>query len=313
MLGDGHLRKCGLFIFTQSLAVHKEYFFYVYTVYFNLVWSVYLSKNNGVLSIKNTFCQQETKKWYQAFKQPNKRVKILPYDLQISLNYISLISWIADDGYRTDRGGIVLSTHNFSRIEVEMLINLLEQKFSLDSIIRKARKKDEYLRENLNQELYYYLIYLTKDSSLLLREIIQDNFPKSLSYKINTALRVDDCKIHNNYLPENSYISFRTISVKTTFNRILDKYYCAICDKQIKNDANHGIQYHLHDFECQVCGVFFSENTNKINHQLNNKSCNLFEKFQCKFCFCSFFTKANLGRHQNSEHLVIYPIFLLLK
>lgn len=90
-----------------------------------------------------------------------------------------------DDGYKkysifyweVKKGGLTFCTDNFTKKEVELLINVLKNKFNLYCSIHEKKSKDKYR--------IYYRIYILKKSLPILSTLISEFMLPSMLYKIN--------------------------------------------------------------------------------------------------------------------------------
>lgn len=75
--------------------------------------------------------------WYTTIE--GKSVKILPLDIKNMLTPLGLAHWIMGDGYYSDGTTKIFCSaqDNFSKQEVLILIDILEDKFGIKSTIRK--------------------------------------------------------------------------------------------------------------------------------------------------------------------------------
>lgn len=80
------------------------------------------------------------------------------------------------DGGVLKEGGMMISTNNFTKQEVELLIRILWEKFSILTTLRQA-KKDE--------STSYWLIYVPSYSLPLFTDLIQDHMVPSMLYKLS--------------------------------------------------------------------------------------------------------------------------------
>lgn len=158
MLGDGHLAINGKAI-NASLMVSraikdKDYLQYEADLFQNLLaprycdavqYSKSFNKTHNRYKEAYSFATSNNpsltvhqKRWYQ------NKIKIVPLDLQLSS--ISVAHWVADDGsvdynklpYRLR---LELSTHGFTKTEVEFLANLLNERYHEEFLVRGKNKK----------------------------------------------------------------------------------------------------------------------------------------------------------------------------
>ena len=78
------------------------------------------------------------KEWYDWSEIYKKYVKIIPLDIGEQLTEISLAHWIMGDGYwDKNNKTMIICTDCFTLEEVSLLVNVLKNKFDLDSGIHK--------------------------------------------------------------------------------------------------------------------------------------------------------------------------------
>ena len=189
ILGDAHIGKVGnnkAFITFEQTIKHKEYVFDIYNK---------LSKSNIKLNDIKYYSRKDSR--YNSlnssiyFKTHNSEllypfvnmflsetnVKILPLDIEMYLNPITLAYWICDDGQQVKRGGVTLCTDNYTLAEVEVLIKALSNRYNLKCSIHKKKGKSERI---------YNRIYIKKDSLDILKPLIIPYIHTSFLYKINS-------------------------------------------------------------------------------------------------------------------------------
>jgi hypothetical protein len=115
--------------------------------------------------------------WYKSFylDSGSRLVKVLPVNISSLLKPIGLAHWIMGDGYFSE-GTVYLSTDNFSKQEVEKLIQVLEDNFNLRSTIK--------IRRN-SIGVSCYRIRFSSESLDKLREIVFPFFIPEMLYKLN--------------------------------------------------------------------------------------------------------------------------------
>ena len=104
---------------------------------------------------------------YDLFYPEGK--KILPLNIGELLTPVGLAYFIMDDGHWTGHG-ITLATNNFTKSEVELLAQVLEDNFDLKCNIRKDKN--------------VYLIYISAKSIPQLRILIKDFMHPTMLYKL---------------------------------------------------------------------------------------------------------------------------------
>ena len=102
----------------------------------------------------------------------------------------TLATWFMDDGsnymYTTQGSNITLHTEGFSRGEVEILSNILDNKFGIINQIETVKKKRKDRENSFN---YYYNIRIGNNGSKILQELICKYIHPSMEYKLNTEFR----------------------------------------------------------------------------------------------------------------------------
>lgn len=96
-------------------------------------------------------------------------VKIIPHNLEELLSARGLAYWIMDDGYRSGKG-LYISTESFSQSDNQKIVNLLKNKFDLDS--------------NMHLTTNGYRIYIFSTSINKLIELIKPFLIKHFYYKL---------------------------------------------------------------------------------------------------------------------------------
>jgi LAGLIDADG DNA endonuclease family len=103
-------------------------------------------------------------------------VKVLPLDIEIYLNPITLAYWICDDGQHVKNGGVTLCTDNYTLSEVELLIKALYNRYNIECSIHRKKGKSEKV---------YNRIYLKKKSLDTIKPLIMPFIHKTFLYKIH--------------------------------------------------------------------------------------------------------------------------------
>jgi len=96
--------------------------------------------------------------------------KILPLNIEYLLTKRGLAYWIMDDGYKSGKG-LYICTESFSLNEINILINILKNKFNLECNYHKVTNG--------------YIIYIFNNSISKLIEIVKPYFIKQFYYKLN--------------------------------------------------------------------------------------------------------------------------------
>jgi hypothetical protein len=95
----------------------------------------------------------------------------MPLNLELYFTPLSLAILISDDGGYTN-AGVRIATNNFTFNEVEMLANILRNKFNLDVTIQKIGLSNKFS------------VYIKKNSMVNLRELVLHHMHKSMHYKL---------------------------------------------------------------------------------------------------------------------------------
>lgn len=97
-------------------------------------------------------------------------VKIIPLNIGELLTPVSLAYWAMDNGYKKDKN-FILCTHSYTLSEVELLIKILKENFSLNCTY--------HVRNNCQ-----YGIYIKIDSMDKFRSLVTPYFHPSMMYKL---------------------------------------------------------------------------------------------------------------------------------
>ncbi len=100
-----------------------------------------------------------------------KGVKAIPLNIETYLTPLALAIWIMDDGGKSSMG-LKLSTQCFTKEEVLLLSNSINNKFKFHSTLHSTGKKDQYF------------IYIPKQDMPLLNKIIANYIHPSMKYKV---------------------------------------------------------------------------------------------------------------------------------
>jgi hypothetical protein len=128
--------------FEQGI-VHKDYLFHLYALFNSYcrsapkIESRLPDKLSGSIYTRvrfHTYSLPCFNELYELF-YPNGE-KVLPANIGELFTPLSLAYWLCDDGC-FDRGAIIISTNSFSKAEVNLLINVLKNKFNLQCTINK--------------------------------------------------------------------------------------------------------------------------------------------------------------------------------
>ena len=185
LLGDGTMRVGEGAIHANFKVEHglaqREYVLWKYTILKPLVFTgvklSYRYKTNGekypkswwFRTIRHPLLTEIYQKFYVGEGYRNG-TKLIPPDLEISLNPFSLAVWIMDDGCFS-RGKIDISTYSFSFSDVKRLKKLMQKKFDIEMNCYRDRDKG-------------YRMYCKKTETRKLVEIIHSHIISSMKYKI---------------------------------------------------------------------------------------------------------------------------------
>jgi len=101
-----------------------------------------------------------------------KFVKILPANIEELLTPLSLAYFIMGDGnYNTIRKVFRLSTHSFTKEEVELLSTVFYNKFGIESRLEHVRKEQ-------------YILVVRTSQLFKLQELVKDHMIPSMLYRI---------------------------------------------------------------------------------------------------------------------------------
>jgi hypothetical protein len=118
--------------------------------------------------------------WYKWDEQLKKYVKIVPLNISELLTPIGLAIWIMDDGY-ANGNGVVLCTDSFTLAEVELLMNVLKNKFGLVATLQHRTIAGKHSG---------WRIYISgkPENRALLFSIVEPYFIPSMLYKLGKGV-----------------------------------------------------------------------------------------------------------------------------
>lgn len=166
LLGDGHISHYpinkplinGRLEFTFAAAILH----YVNHLKFNVLAPICTSSNptpwpnvvKGKQPLQYWFSTKRTPSitnlhslWYKEIE--GKYIKVLPHNIEDLLTPIGLAHWIMGDGYFTN-GSTKLCTHNFTKEEVLLLIDILAKKIGIKATIQKRTNPDGAIKWRIN-------------------------------------------------------------------------------------------------------------------------------------------------------------------
>jgi len=97
--------------------------------------------------------------------------KCVPKNIGKYLTPLALAIWIMDDGGKVSKG-LKFSTNSFTYEECNLLVKVLYDNFKIKSSVQSAGHKDQYI------------IYVWKESMIILREIVSPYIIPEMKYKI---------------------------------------------------------------------------------------------------------------------------------
>lgn len=181
MLGDGTMRigqgaRNANFKVEQGL-VQKDLVFWKYKILKPWVSTPpslsYRYDEKGIKYIKSW--------WFRTVRHPilteihdkfyKNGIKIVPNDIDKSLDKLAVACWVMDDGSYSKKSKIDISTYSFTLNEVEKLLKIFRNKFSIDGNYYKDRDKG-------------YRIYFNMDATKELINIVEPYVIDSMKYKI---------------------------------------------------------------------------------------------------------------------------------
>ena len=177
LLGDVHIERAkpshnARLCFDQSLNKHSEYIMYLYSIFKDFVGTPPKATNRkpDIRTGKIYNSLQFKTLRYPFFSSYHdlfylKGTKLLPKNINELITDIGLAFWIMDDGGLSTNGGLIIHTNSFTKLEVEILVNLLQDKFQLQCkpIIRNSNqwainipKKEMVNIQNLIKKYVHY-------------------------------------------------------------------------------------------------------------------------------------------------------------
>ena len=177
LLGDcsgERLKNGGVRFRLKQSIKHKDYIIYLHKY---LLERGYVNNNmpyivKDKLEDSYNFSTYSFSSWIWLYKQFYKKKRKVVPNKEILWEFftpLSLAIWIMDDGTRHG-SGLRIATHSFTKVEIELLIKFLEEKFGIKSNIHKNGK--------------YFIIYIKKESMGIVRDITYKYFEPSMYYKL---------------------------------------------------------------------------------------------------------------------------------
>lgn len=198
LLGDGHIRNNknnGRLEFTFS----SNILYYINYLKFNVLKDIcndtkptpwpkenptqywFSSKYMPILfNIHKEWYKLNTNKLNSSYKYN----KILPNNIYDLLTPISIAHWLMGDGYY-DNGDktIIFCTDNFTKDEVLLLINILNNKFNIKSTLVKRNYKDKY-----NNEINHYRLRISRLNLNKFINLIKPYMIPEMYYKLGIKI-----------------------------------------------------------------------------------------------------------------------------
>lgn len=189
LLGDGWMTKSSptgnaRFGFAQS-TIHKLYFDKVFSLFTSLCTPnlVPLMKTFGSMSTTTMYSSLSfitmrlpaLNLYYDLFYKltsTGSYVKIVPMNIGELLTEVGLAYWIMDDGSRHNNG-LHLNVYNFNSASVQLLLNVLGNKYNLKCSLHAHSAHGGKVR-----------IYIFEESMLQLRSLVSPHMVPSMLYKI---------------------------------------------------------------------------------------------------------------------------------
>lgn len=183
LLGDGYLNNRsgeGARMAVKQSIVHKEYLFSIYEFFYKRGYCTSLEPRLYARTLKgknikyfgyefNTFTFRSLV-WLQKLFYKNGK-KVVPSNISELITPLALAVWLSDDGGWVG-SGIRIAANSFTLEEVELLSEVLSNKFDLDCTIQKISLKDKYS------------IYIKKISILKLRSLILPQLHPTMHHKL---------------------------------------------------------------------------------------------------------------------------------
>lgn len=185
LLGDGHLEQVSSYSWKLKIeqSYEKEdYVNHLFDIFkdFCNVKPLLKIKSNGNKSLMFQTKSSVSLNYYGKLFYNNK-IKIIPKLLFNKLTPISLAYWFMDDGSIKNKQskGIILNTQGFTKDEVNLLINILINKFNLIAKLRKQKEGFQIYISGKSYDLLKTLIYT------FLLDSMKYKFPKERKVKLN--------------------------------------------------------------------------------------------------------------------------------
>jgi hypothetical protein len=179
-LGDLFIRRrfkktCLCF---KGSTIHREYLYHLYSIFAPIcgsppreIQSKLGAKTFGTI-IFDTLTYPAFNQFHELFYKEG--VKVVPANIDQFLTPRALAYWFEDDG-GADRSGYILHTNCFTLSDVNLLVSILKQKFSLDCSVhtRHDRAKKPYM------------IYIKSCSAAKFAFLVKPYMVPSMMYKLD--------------------------------------------------------------------------------------------------------------------------------
>lgn len=191
LLGDGHIRLQSKDTARLEFTFSSKIIHYVNYLKYNVLSEICNDnkptpwpKNNPTqywFSSKSMSILKEIhSKWYKWDKNQNKYIKIIPKDIANLITPISIAHWTMGDGYYdTWPKTIIYCTDSFSKNDILLLINILNDKFNIKSDL----KIRNYYNKN-NQKITHYRLKVNKSDINKLINLIKPFMIPEMFYKL---------------------------------------------------------------------------------------------------------------------------------
>ena len=175
-------------VYAQTAVKHKEYFDYVFSFFLPFCANDYKPQSRIVVdnrtkktysAISFTTMQLPCFNEYRELFYDLNRKKIIPENIRELLTPRGLAFLIMDDGtWVAGSKSVRIATNNFTYQEVDLLRNILETKYSLQSTRQLLSKKGG------NTPKDKYSLYIKVASMPRLRELVLPYMCPSMKYKL---------------------------------------------------------------------------------------------------------------------------------
>ncbi len=184
MLGDLHAERRNLngntrlqFKYSIIYSEYVDHLFNIFKIFtgtapINL--SYFDSRENKQKTYESIKFQTFSLPCFNIFREVyynSNGIKIIPNNIENLLTARGLAHWIMDDGYNS-LNGLYLCTESFSKLENELLIEVLKNKFNLEC--------------GLHKHTNGFRIYIWGSSKQNLVDLVKPYFLPSLYYKLNS-------------------------------------------------------------------------------------------------------------------------------